>query len=97
MEYFSLRKFPKGLRYQLHKICFVMRLTIFLLLAAIFQVNAKTEAQTITLKGTNVRLEKALSEIENQSNYAFFWKDQLIHSAPRVNIHFKNYLINSIT
>ncbi len=93
MEYFSLRKFPKGLRYQLHKICFVMRLTIFLLLAAILQVNAKTEAQTITLKGTNVRLEKALSEIENQSNYAFFWKDQLIHSAPRVNIHFKNYSI----
>ncbi|ANI90776.1 SusC/RagA family TonB-linked outer membrane protein [Arachidicoccus ginsenosidimutans] len=68
-----------------------MRLTTLLLLVTALQVRAKTEAQTITLTGNNITLEKALTDIQNQSKYAFFWTDQLINSAPHINVHFKNY------
>lgn len=91
MEYFPLRKFRIDCHSRYYKICMIMRLTTILLFATVLQVSAKSEAQTITLSGSNISLIKALTEIKNQSKFAFFWSDQLISSAPPVNVRFKNY------
>lgn len=91
MEYFSLRKFRIDCCGRYYKICMIMRLTTILLFATVLQVSAKSEAQTITLSGSNISLVKALTEIKNQSKYAFFWSDRLISTAPPVNVQFKNY------
>lgn len=67
-----------------------MRLAAFLLLVATFQANANATAQKITIVASDVPLEKVLMNIKKQSGYAFFWKDQLLSSAPRVSVQLKN-------
>ena len=91
MEYFSLRKFRIDCYGRYGKIRLAMRLTTILLLATALQVSARSEGQTISLSGNNISLTKALTEIKNQSKYAFFWSDQLVGSAPSISVRFKNY------
>lgn len=60
-----------------------MRLTILLLIAATFQVNARTYSQSITLRLSNVPLEKAFDSIEKQSGYSFVYaKSDLTRALP---------------
>ena len=66
-----------------------MRLTVFLLLVVALQVSAKSKAQKITLKKTNITLKAALKSIEAQSGYAFLWSDQQVMKAHAVSVDIK--------
>ncbi len=67
------------------KLCMIKVALAFLLLTAM-QLNAKTEAQTITLSEKNARLESVLKKIKKQSGYAFLYQDQLLRKSFPVDI-----------
>lgn len=70
-----------------------MRLTIFLFLTGMVSVLAGTVySQTTALQFDlkNVSLEKALLEIEKQTNYYFLYNNQLIDVDKRVNMKAEN-------
>ena len=90
MEYYAL---PKKLSAagRLYSKCFkIMRFFIIFLLATILQVSAKTNAQTVTLKKSDITLKQALNALQKQTGYAFFWSDQLINKAKRVNVNIQD-------
>src|SRR6186713_593884 len=68
-----------------------MHLASFLFLFIAVQAYARAEAQTITLQRSNITLTQALTEIKKQSQYSFFWSDQLVRTAPRINVNIRNY------
>lgn len=61
---------PHGIGEDLKKILLVMKLTLLLLIIALFQANAKGFSQ-VTLHEKNAPLEKVLKSIEKQSGYTF--------------------------
>ena len=63
-----------------------MKLTIVLLIVAVLQVNASGYAQKISLSAQNVSLEKIFKEVKKQSGYRFFYEDDLVQNAKKVNI-----------
>ena len=68
---------------QLHR---VMKLTSIILIIACLQVSARGYAQKITLTEKNASLEKVFGEIKKQTEYKFFYDDNLIVNAKPVNI-----------
>ncbi|TKB99271.1 TonB-dependent receptor [Pedobacter cryophilus] len=53
------------------------------------QINAKSFSQSINLTGKNITLEKALTEIGEQSGYFFFYKYNEIKQAKPVTLNLK--------
>ena len=51
-----------------------MKLTVFFMILGCLQISAKSFSQSINLIGKNISLEKALTEISEQSGYFFFYK-----------------------
>ncbi len=74
----------------LTKTLLVMRLTIFLLAAAIFQVNAKGVSQTINFQGNNVPLEKVFAAIKKQTGLVFFYDRSVLLGTNPVTVSVKN-------
>lgn len=68
----------------------IMRLTGFFILAFSLHVCANGNAQKITLLRSKVTLEKALSAIQTQSGYSFFWDKELVARQPEVTLALKN-------
>lgn len=66
-----------------------MRLRPFLLCLLLLTGSLPAVAQTITLDRSNIPLEQALTELKKQSQYSFFWSDQLVKAAPDVSVHLK--------
>ncbi|WEK38415.1 MAG: SusC/RagA family TonB-linked outer membrane protein [Candidatus Pseudobacter hemicellulosilyticus] len=71
-----------------------MKLTTFLLLATVFQLSAKTHAQTVTFSGKNVSLLKVFEAIERQTGYAFFYKEQDMQGLRPVTVLFNEKPLN---
>lgn len=67
-----------------------MKLILFFLTTALFQVSANTFAQKINLNKTNESLETVITEIGKQSGYDFFYNKQLLKRAKPVSIHSNN-------
>src|SRR2546430_14978543 len=63
----------------------VMKITTIILFAACLQVSAKGVSQTITLNERNVPLQKIFVEIHKQTGFEFFYKDELLKQAGKVN------------
>lgn len=68
----------------------VMRLTIFLLTAAILQVSAKAPAQSITYSCRNASLQQVFSAVRAQTGYLVFYDYNTIESARPVTLTVKN-------
>lgn len=69
-----------------------MRLLIsFLFFVTALLTHTRANAQSITMDRQNITLVQALTEIKKQSQYSFFWSDQLVRSAPRINVHIRKY------
>jgi len=66
----------------------IMRLTSFLLLAAILQVSAHGTAQTLTWKGKDVPLTNVFSEIRKQTGYVCFYNKALLDERAPVTASF---------
>ena len=82
---------PRALRSFLHtKIFLVMKLTAFLLLVTFLQVSAKGYSQRINLAVKNAPLEKVFKEIEKQSGYSFWYKNELLQKAGKITVDLRN-------
>ncbi|HWB94164.1 MAG TPA: SusC/RagA family TonB-linked outer membrane protein, partial [Puia sp.] len=67
-----------------------MKLTAILLLTACMHVSAGGFAQKITLSEKNISLAKVLKKISAQSNYLFFYDQDLLKKAQPIDIHVKD-------
>ncbi len=74
------------------KMLFIMKLTVVFLLAFL-QVGAKGFTQSVTLSEKNAQLQKIFREINKQTGYHFFYKDQLLKKAGKINVELKNVSI----
>ena len=68
----------------------IMRLTIVLLIAACLQAHAGSYAQKISLSEKNASLEKIFKAIQKQTEFRFFYKDELLKKAGKVDINVKD-------
>jgi TonB-dependent starch-binding outer membrane protein SusC len=60
----------------------VVRLTVIIMLCGLFQVSARTSAQTrISIKLHGATLEKVFSEIEKRSGYTVFYNTEVLKAA----------------
>ena len=62
-----------------------MKFTAILLLAAFLQVSAHGYAQNVSLNLKNAKLQKVFTEINRQTGFQFFFKDELLNKAGKVN------------
>jgi TonB-linked SusC/RagA family outer membrane protein len=77
-------------RHNLAKIMLVMRLTVFLLTAALVQVHATGLAQSVTLTGKAQSLKKVFTAIEKQTGYVVFSKKGILEDTKPVNFTAQN-------
>ncbi|MGF1923497.1 MAG: TonB-dependent receptor [Bacteroidia bacterium] len=66
-----------------------MKLTVFFMILGCLQISAKSFSQSINLIGKNISLEKALTEIGEQSGYFFFYKYNEIKNAKPITLNLK--------
>ncbi|MBC9933109.1 SusC/RagA family TonB-linked outer membrane protein [Chitinophaga qingshengii] len=64
-----------------------MKLTCFLLTAALLQVSAKSLSQNVSFKGKDVALEKVFAAVESQTDYVFLYKATVLSVAKPVTIN----------
>lgn len=72
------------------KMLVMMKLTVFLVLAFCFQVQAGGFAQGISLSGKAAPLESLFKSIQKQSGYHFLYTDELMRTASPVSVSLKN-------
>jgi TonB-dependent starch-binding outer membrane protein SusC len=78
-------------RYASHpQMLLAMRLTIILLTVALTHVQASVFSQNITLSGRDLPLKTIFNELETQTGYTFFYKNELLKNALPVTIDVKN-------
>ncbi len=79
----------------INKTLLIMKLTVFILLATCMQLSAEDGvAQNVSLSLKNASLQKVFREINRQTGYEFFYKDDLLNSAGKINIQVKNVPLN---
>ena len=74
----------------------IMRLTIVLLIAACLQVRAESYAQKISLSEKNASLEKIFKAIQKQTEFRFFYKDELLKKTGKVDINVKDVSVEEV-
>lgn len=72
------------------KMFLIMKLTVVLIFISCFHISAKSYSQSINLSGTNLPLEKALTQISEQSGHYLFYKYNEIKEASPVTLNLKN-------
>ena len=65
-------------------------MTAILLLVASLHVHASTQAQNVNIVSRNISLEKVFGILKKETGYSFFWDQQLLEKAGKINIHIKN-------
>jgi TonB-linked SusC/RagA family outer membrane protein len=68
------------------KICKVMKLTTFIILACCLQISANVSSQTVTLTGKNLSLQKIFSEVKKQTGFIVFANRELLENTKPVSI-----------
>ena len=74
----------------------MMKLTVFLLLAAFLQVSAGGYSQTISISLKRVSIEKVFQEIEKQSEYRFFYNEKLLKNSKKITLDIKNSSLKNV-
>ena len=67
-----------------------MKLTIVLIIAAFLQVSAKGYSQKVTLQENNISLQQLFEKIRTQTGYKFFYADEVLANARKVNMNVTN-------
>lgn len=83
-----------GTRSSMNKIGMIMKLMVPLLLFCIFQVNANTYAQKVSIVKNQLSLPEAFSRIEKQTGYTFFYDKDLIKESVQVDLSLRNASID---
>ena len=72
----------------------IMRLTAFLILATALQVAAKGYSQEkVSVNFENVRLDKALKEVERKSSFHFVYSNLILTDKSKVTFHAKDIMV----
>ncbi len=89
-DYAQWADFPKIYR--------IMRLMFLFMLVALIQVSASTYSQNtkLSISGKNITIEKVLGQIEDQTDYSFFYNAQEVDLSRFVNIDFKDQSISEV-
>lgn len=75
----------------------IMKLTTVLIIATCLQVSAKEAfTQNVTLKENNISLQKVFKEIRKQTNFNFFYADEVLKNARTVNLNIQNGSIRAV-
>jgi TonB-linked SusC/RagA family outer membrane protein len=77
----------------LKKPLLIMKLTLLLTVAFTFQAVAGADAQTITLKASDMEISKVLNSIEKQGNFRFLYNAQLKDLRKKVTVNFENAVL----
>lgn len=77
------------------KMLIVMKLSIFLLLAAL-QVNASGFSQTVTLSMKKVSVENFFKQIKTQTGYDAFYEDALVNEIKPVDLNVSGMALNDV-
>ena len=72
------------------KTLLVMKCTAFILLAFCLNLHARGVGQQLTLSVSDKPLTQVLREVERQTGFQVFYKDQLLHANQRVSLELKN-------
>jgi TonB-linked SusC/RagA family outer membrane protein len=93
LRFFSI---PRG--NQLKRLLLTMKLTVFLSLLAVINLTASVYSQNkkISIQVENIQLRDLFREIENNSEYAFFFNDQYSQLENKVSVETKNEKIENI-
>src|SRR5580700_3299586 len=86
--HFWRRAFTKTLR--------IMKLTAILFLAGFLQVSAHGYSQTVTLNEKNAPLQKIFKEINRQTGYQFFYRDEVLDQAGKIDISVSNMPLEDV-
>ena len=73
-----------------------MKLTIVLIIAAFLQVSAKGYSQKVTLQENNISLQQLFEKIRTQTGYKFFYADEVLANARKVNMNVTNGSIEQV-
>lgn len=79
-----------GTRIVLSKIGMIMKLMIPLLFFFVFQLNASSYAQHVTIVKKNVSLAEAFRSIEKQTGFLFFYDKDMIRKSGTVDLFIRN-------
>ena len=74
----------------------IMKLVTVLLIATCLQVSAKSYAQRVTLKETNISLVKVFDEIRKQTGFQFFYADEVLLPAKNVTVNVKKSPVEEV-
>ena len=80
------------------KFLLIMKMTLILVLLSVFAVNARTYSQItkLNLSLTNTTVEDVFKEIENSSDFYFFYQENEIDLQRKINLDFKDVNIQTI-
>ncbi len=67
-----------------------MKLTIILLMVAVFQVSAHSEAQTVSYSAKAVKVPTVLAAFEDQTGYLFFFRKEDLAGIREISVNLKN-------
>lgn len=81
-----------GLRQKL----LMMKLTAFFLMVTFLQVSAGGYTQNVSISLKDVTVDKLFKEIENQTEYHFFYNEKLIKNSKNITIDVKNVSVESV-
>lgn len=74
-----------------------MKLSLFLLIVTLFQVQANSSySQKVTLELEDVTLKEVINEIESKTEYRFLYSEEEIDLTERVSIKFKKRSIEDV-
>lgn len=93
-----MKKKPKndGLQFPLFKIDLKVKLTTLLLFLALFNMQARTYSQTVSLEVQNKTIEKVIETIEQKTDYRFIYKLNDIDLKRVVSVSAKNQSITKV-
>lgn len=86
--------FPAGGGGAFTKILLVMKLTLFLMIAACMGVQAAGNSQTVTLSGKDLSLVNVFSKVKEQTGYVVFYNQALLHNTTPVSLAVKDMPLN---
>jgi TonB-dependent starch-binding outer membrane protein SusC len=78
------------------KICTIMKLALVLTIFCAIQVNATSYSQNFSLKLNNVTLKDAFKELEANSDFRFFYSDDLLYLDKKVSLNINNSKVDEV-
>ena len=94
------KKFLKKdeLRYHLGRILLIMKLTFFVCFLGLFNVSASVYSQQtkLTLNIDKASIYEVLSQIENQTDFVFIYKSDIIDGNKKVDVNVKKTTVDKV-